>query len=59
VPKWWQMILHNNTSLFIANAMFSKRNVVVSILPFYLEDLKKFKAKTKANTNRNEAADNQ
>jgi len=45
VPKWWQMLLHNNTSLFIANAMFSKRNVVVSILPFYLEDLDKYHAK--------------
>jgi len=48
VPKWWQTILHNNTSLFIANAMFSKRNVVVSILPFYLEDLNKYKAKITA-----------
>ncbi len=45
VPKWWQTILHNNTSLFIANAMFSKRNVVVSILPFYLEDLNRYKTK--------------
>jgi amino acid transporter len=45
VPKWWQTILHNNTSLFIANAMFSKRNVVVSILPFYLEDLNRYKNK--------------
>lgn len=45
VSKAWQMALHNNTSLFIANALFSKRNVVVSILPFYLEDLKKYKSK--------------
>ncbi|MEA4926620.1 MAG: APC family permease [Syntrophomonadaceae bacterium] len=45
VPKWWHTILHNNTSLFIANAMFSKRNVVVSILPFYLEDLNRYKVK--------------
>jgi len=45
VPKWWQTILHNNTSLFITNAMFSKRNVVVSILPFYLEDVNKYKNK--------------
>jgi amino acid transporter len=45
VPKWWQMILHNNTSLFIANAMFSKRNVVVSILPFYIEDLNRYRNK--------------
>lgn len=39
VSHWWQTALHNNTSLFIANAMFHKRNVVVSVLPFYLEDL--------------------
>lgn len=37
VSKWWQAALHNNTSLFIAKAMFSKHNVVVSIMPFYLE----------------------
>jgi len=49
VPKWWQMALHNNTSLFIANAMFSKRNVVVSILPFYLEDLDRYRAKITGN----------
>ena len=45
VAKPWHMILHNNTSLFIANAMFSKRNVVVSILPFYLADLNTYKTK--------------
>lgn len=48
VSKWWQMLLHNNTSLFIANAMFSNRNVVVSILPFYLEDLGRYKTKVTA-----------
>lgn len=37
VYKWYQALLHNNTSLFIANAMFSKNNVVVSVLPFHLE----------------------
>lgn len=36
VTKWYQALLHNNTSLFIANAMLNKHNVVVSILPFYL-----------------------
>ncbi len=45
VAKWWQMSLHNNTSLFIANALFSKRNVVVSILPFYLSDVTLYKNK--------------
>lgn len=39
VSKWWQFGLHNNTSLFIANAMFHQRNVVISVLPFNLEDL--------------------
>ncbi|MGE5417787.1 MAG: APC family permease [Acidobacteriota bacterium] len=37
VSRWWEMLFHNNTSIFIANAMFHKRNVVVSIIPFYLE----------------------
>ncbi|NMC27642.1 MAG: APC family permease [Syntrophomonadaceae bacterium] len=45
VAKWWHMILHNNTSLFIANALFSKRNVVVSILPFYLSDVVQYRQK--------------
>lgn len=39
VSKGWELALHNNTSLFIANALFDKRHVVVSVLPFYLEDL--------------------
>lgn len=38
VSKWWQTLLHNNTSVFIANAMFHQHHVVVSVLPFYLED---------------------
>jgi hypothetical protein len=37
VKKWYEALLHNNTSLFIANALFSKHNVVVSVLPFHLE----------------------
>ena len=40
VSHRWEMALHNNTSLFIANAMLKKRNVIVSILPFYLDDIK-------------------
>ncbi|NSW81923.1 MAG: APC family permease [Syntrophothermus sp.] len=39
VSRWWELFLHNNTSLFIANAMFHKRDVVVSIMPFYIQDL--------------------
>lgn len=37
VSKWYEVLLHNNTSLFIANALFSKHNIVVSVLPFHLE----------------------
>jgi hypothetical protein len=37
------MALHNNTSLFIANAMLKKRNVIVSIIPFYLDDIKNYR----------------
>ncbi|HWP95804.1 MAG TPA: APC family permease [Syntrophomonadaceae bacterium] len=43
VSHRWEMALHNNTSLFIANAMLRKRNVVVSIIPFYLDDLKAYR----------------
>jgi amino acid transporter len=39
VKNWWDMALHNNTSVFIANALFRKKNIVVSILPFGLEDI--------------------
>ncbi|MGD0153042.1 MAG: hypothetical protein ABSC17_04655, partial [Thermacetogeniaceae bacterium] len=39
VTKWWDLALHNNTSIFIANALFRERNIVVSVLPFYLEDM--------------------
>lgn len=40
VSKWWHTLLHNNTSIFIANAMFHQHKVVVSVLPFYLESNK-------------------
>lgn len=40
VSKWWHTLLHNNTSIFIANAMFRQHKVVVSVLPFYLESNK-------------------
>jgi amino acid transporter len=39
VTKWWEMILHNNTSIFIANSLFRERNIVISVLPYPLEDL--------------------
>lgn len=43
VSRRWEMALHNNTSLFIANAMLKKRNVIVSIIPFYLDDIKRYR----------------
>lgn len=38
VAKPWEMALHNNTSIFIARALLKKRNIVVSFLPFYIEE---------------------
>lgn len=38
VKKRWQMTLHNNTSLLITNALFRERNIVVSIMPFQVEE---------------------
>lgn len=37
VYKWYQALLHNNTSIFIANAMLGKQKVVVSVMPFHLK----------------------
>lgn len=50
VKKWWDLALHNNTSVFIANALFHEKNIVVSVLPSYLEDIiiRREKAKKKA-----------
>jgi uncharacterized protein YqjF (DUF2071 family) len=38
------MALHNNTSIFIANALFKERNIVVSVLPFALDDVQQRRA---------------
>ncbi|MDP4161337.1 MAG: amino acid permease, partial [Bacillota bacterium] len=38
VAKPWEMALHNNTSLFIARALLSYRNIVVSMVPFQIEE---------------------
>ncbi|HVJ49028.1 APC family permease [Desulfitobacterium sp.] len=38
VAKPWEMALHNNTSVFIARALLKKRNIVVSFLPFFIEE---------------------
>jgi len=51
VSRRWEMTLHNNTSLFIANAMLKKRNVIVSIIPFYLDDIKNYRQQKAASKN--------
>lgn len=51
VSRRWEMTLHNNTSLFIANAMLKKHNVIVSIIPFYLEDLRSYRLQKMAEKN--------
>ncbi|MDQ7096878.1 APC family permease [Desulfosporosinus sp. PR] len=38
VAKPWEMALHNNTSLFIARALLNYRNIVVSLVPFQIEE---------------------
>ena len=38
VAKPWEMALHNNTSLFIANALLNYRNIVVTLVPFQIEE---------------------
>lgn len=38
VPKWWEVGLHNNTSLFIAKSLLKDRDIVVSVLPFSIEE---------------------
>lgn len=39
VSKRWEMLLHNNTSIFIANKMLQKNNVITSFLPFHIKDI--------------------
>ncbi len=43
VSKKWEMLLHNNTSIFIANRLLQKSNVVISFLPFHIKDIDKYK----------------
>jgi amino acid transporter len=38
VPKAWQMFLHNNTSLIIGSSLLTNRHIVVSLLPFYIDE---------------------
>lgn len=43
VQKWWEVALHNNTSLVIASRLFKDPDIVVSIMPFYIKDLPELK----------------
>jgi len=45
VSKRWEFLLHNNTSVFIANALFHRRNITLAVLPYYLEDMQALKRK--------------
>lgn len=38
VPKAWQVFLHNNTSLLIGSSLLTNRHIVVSLLPFYIDE---------------------
>lgn len=38
VKKRWEVALHNNTSLFITNALLKERDIIVSIMPFQVEE---------------------
>lgn len=38
ITKWWHNILHNQTSLFIKNMLYKKRNIVVVTVPYIIEE---------------------
>lgn len=38
VSKWWQKILHNNTSYFIERELLKHKHIVVSVMPMPLKD---------------------
>jgi hypothetical protein len=35
--RWWQQLLHNQTALLIKGAMFFRRNVTVTDVPYHLQ----------------------
>jgi amino acid transporter len=43
VAKRWEMLLHNNTSIFVANILLQKNNVITSFLPFHIKDIDIYK----------------
>lgn len=38
VKKWWQNILHNQTSLFIKSTLLKRRNIALTTLPYIIND---------------------
>jgi hypothetical protein len=36
--KWWQQLLHNQSSLLLKGALLFKRGVVVTSVPYHLEE---------------------
>ena len=34
--RWWQHLLHNQTSLLIKGALLFRKNIVVTSVPFHL-----------------------
>jgi hypothetical protein len=36
--KWWQHLLHNQSSLMLKGALLFKRNVIVTSVPYHLKD---------------------
>ncbi|HEY5562167.1 MAG TPA: APC family permease [Clostridiaceae bacterium] len=37
ITKWWQAILHKQTSLFIKSMLYKNRNIVVTTIPYIIE----------------------
>lgn len=38
ITKWWHNILHNQTALFIKNMLYKRRNIVVTTVPYIIEE---------------------
>jgi hypothetical protein len=35
--KWWQQLLHNQSSLLLKGSLLFKRGIVVTSIPYHLE----------------------
>lgn len=38
ITKWWNSVLHNQTSLFLKNVLLKRRNVVVVTVPYIIQE---------------------